>query len=38
MALFDRDNDKFRPDLGSNALSVIAIENDFVEGTYEKLA
>jgi phosphatidylethanolamine/phosphatidyl-N-methylethanolamine N-methyltransferase len=38
MALFDRDNDKFRPELGSNALSVIAIENDFVEGTYEKLA
>jgi phosphatidylethanolamine/phosphatidyl-N-methylethanolamine N-methyltransferase len=38
MALFDRDNDKFRPDVGSHALSVIAIENDFVEGTYEKLA
>src|SRR5919108_5071563 len=38
MALFDRDDDKFRPDLGSQALSVIAIENEFVEGTYEKLA
>jgi len=38
MALFDRSNDEFRPDLGSQALSVIAIENKFVEGTYEKLA
>lgn len=37
MALFDRD-DKFRTDLGSQALSVIAIENDFVEGVYHKLA
>ena len=38
MALFDRENDKYRTDVGSQALSVIAIENDFVEGTYEKLA
>jgi len=38
MALFERENDKYRPDLGSQALSVIAIENDFVEGTYDKLA
>jgi phosphatidylethanolamine/phosphatidyl-N-methylethanolamine N-methyltransferase len=38
MSLFDRSNDEFRPDLGSQALSVIAIENKFVEGTYEKLA
>jgi phosphatidylethanolamine/phosphatidyl-N-methylethanolamine N-methyltransferase len=37
MALFDR-KDEFRTELGSQALSVIAIENDFVEGTYEKLA
>jgi phosphatidylethanolamine/phosphatidyl-N-methylethanolamine N-methyltransferase len=38
MALFERDEDKYRPDLGSQALSVIAIENDFVEGVYQKLA
>jgi len=38
MSLFDRNNDEFRPDLGSQALSVIAIENEFVEGVYEKLA
>ena len=38
MALFDRNNDEFRPDIGSQALSVIAIENDFVEGVYRKLA
>ena len=38
MALFERNNDEFRPDIGSQALSVIAIENDFVEGTYHKLA
>ncbi len=38
MALFERENDKFRPDLSSQALSVIAIENDFVEGVYHKLA
>ena len=31
-------SDKFRPDLGSQALSVIAIENDFVEGVYDKLS
>ena len=36
--LFERNNDKFRPDLGSQALSVIAIENDFVEGVYDKLS
>ena len=30
MALFERENDEFRPDLRSQALSVIAIENDFV--------
>jgi phosphatidylethanolamine/phosphatidyl-N-methylethanolamine N-methyltransferase len=38
MALFERGNGKFRPDLSSQALSVIVIENDFVEGTYDKLA
>jgi phosphatidylethanolamine/phosphatidyl-N-methylethanolamine N-methyltransferase len=38
MALFEREDDKFRPDVGSQALSVIAIENDFVEGVYNKLA
>jgi phosphatidylethanolamine/phosphatidyl-N-methylethanolamine N-methyltransferase len=38
MTLFDRNNDEFRPDLGSQALSVIAIENDFVEGVYHKLS
>lgn len=38
MTLFERDDDKFRPDLGSQALSVIAIENDFVEGVYHKLS
>ena len=38
MALFEREPDKFRPDLSSRALSVIAVENDFVEGVYHKLA
>ncbi|MBI3048738.1 MAG: methyltransferase domain-containing protein [Acidobacteria bacterium] len=38
ISLFERENDKFRTDLGSQALSVIAIENDFVEGVYDKLA
>lgn len=38
MALFERETDKFRPDLSSRALSVIAVENDFVEGVYHKLA
>ena len=38
MPLFDRDNTEFRPDVGSQALSVIAIENDFVEGVYANLA
>ena len=38
MALFERDNDKFQSDLSSQALSVIAVENDFVEGVYENIA
>ena len=38
MALFERESDKFQPDLSSQALSVIAVENDFIEGVYDKLA
>ena len=38
MPLFERENDEFHSDVGSQALSVIAIENDFVEGVYDKLA
>ena len=38
MALFEREDDKFGPDLSSQALSVTAVENDFVEGVYDKLA
>jgi len=38
ISLFDHEHDKFRPDVGSQALSVIAIENDFVEGVYHKLS
>jgi phosphatidylethanolamine/phosphatidyl-N-methylethanolamine N-methyltransferase len=38
MPLFEREDDEFRSDVGSQALSVIAIENDFVEGVYDKLA
>ena len=38
MALFERENDKLRPDLSSQALSAIAVENDFIEGVYDKLA
>jgi phosphatidylethanolamine/phosphatidyl-N-methylethanolamine N-methyltransferase len=38
MALFEREDDKLRPDLSSQALSVIAVENDFFEGVYHKLA
>jgi phosphatidylethanolamine/phosphatidyl-N-methylethanolamine N-methyltransferase len=38
MALFESEDDKFRPDLSSQALSVSAVENDFVEGVYDKLA
>jgi phosphatidylethanolamine/phosphatidyl-N-methylethanolamine N-methyltransferase len=38
ISLFEREDDKFRPDVGSQALSVIAIENDFVEGVYGKLS
>ena len=38
ISLFEREHEKFRPDVGSPALSVIAIENDFVEGVYDKLS
>lgn len=38
ITLFERKDDKFRTELGGQALSVIAIENDFVEGVYDKLA
>src|SRR5688572_10747234 len=38
MALFDRENDNFSSDVATRALSVTAVENDFVERVYEKLA
>ncbi|MGE0591958.1 MAG: class I SAM-dependent methyltransferase [Vicinamibacterales bacterium] len=38
MALFERDRDEFGSDVGTRALSVTAVENDFVERVYEKLA
>ena len=38
MTLFERENDDFGSDVGTRALSVIAVENHFVTGVYEKLA
>jgi len=38
MPLFEREQDEFGSDAGTRALSVIAVENDFVAGVYEKLA
>jgi len=38
MALFEREETDFRSDVASRALSVTVVENDFVEGVYEKLA
>jgi phosphatidylethanolamine/phosphatidyl-N-methylethanolamine N-methyltransferase len=38
MALFDREESEFTSDVATRALSVTAVENDFVEGVYEKLA
>jgi phosphatidylethanolamine/phosphatidyl-N-methylethanolamine N-methyltransferase len=38
MALFERENTDFGADVASRALSVTAVENDFVEGVYEKIA
>lgn len=38
MALFEREDTDFSSDVGTRALSVTVVENDFVEGVYEKLA
>ena len=38
MALFEREETDFGSDVGTRALSVIAVENHFVEHVYEKLA
>jgi phosphatidylethanolamine/phosphatidyl-N-methylethanolamine N-methyltransferase len=38
MALFERENTDFGSDVATRALSVAAVENDFVERVYEKLA
>ena len=38
MALFERENREFGSDVGTRALSVIAVENHFVERVYEKLS
>jgi phosphatidylethanolamine/phosphatidyl-N-methylethanolamine N-methyltransferase len=38
MPLFEREETDFGTDVGTRALSVTAVENDFVEGVYEKLA
>ena len=38
MALFDREDDTFGSDVATRALSVTAVENDFVERVYEKQA
>jgi phosphatidylethanolamine/phosphatidyl-N-methylethanolamine N-methyltransferase len=38
MALFEREDTEFGSDVGTRALSVTAVENDFVERVYEKLA
>jgi phosphatidylethanolamine/phosphatidyl-N-methylethanolamine N-methyltransferase len=38
MALFERENTEFGADVATRALSVTAVEDDFVEGVYEKLA
>ena len=36
--LFDRENEDFASDGATRALAVTAVENDFVNGVYEKLA
>ncbi|PYR79872.1 MAG: SAM-dependent methyltransferase [Acidobacteria bacterium] len=36
--LFDRENEDFASDVATRALSVTAVENDFVNRVYEKLA
>ncbi len=38
MALFEREENDFGSDVGTRALSVTAVENDFVERVYEKLS
>ena len=38
MALFEREDSDFGSDVATRALSVTAVENDFVAGVYEKLA
>jgi phosphatidylethanolamine/phosphatidyl-N-methylethanolamine N-methyltransferase len=38
MPLFEREEDDFGADVATRALSVTAVENDFVEGVYGKLA
>jgi phosphatidylethanolamine/phosphatidyl-N-methylethanolamine N-methyltransferase len=38
MALFEREETDFGTDVATRALSVTAVENDFVAGVYEKLA
>jgi len=38
MPLFEREKDELHSDAASRALSVIAIDHDFVEGVYDKLA
>jgi phosphatidylethanolamine/phosphatidyl-N-methylethanolamine N-methyltransferase len=38
MALFEREETGFGSDVATRALSVTAVEDDFVEGVYEKIA
>jgi phosphatidylethanolamine/phosphatidyl-N-methylethanolamine N-methyltransferase len=38
MALFEREESEYGSDVATRALSVTAVENDFVERVYEKLA
>ena len=38
MALFEREETDFGADVGTRALSVTAVENDFVERVYDKIA
>ena len=38
MALFERENTDFGTDVATRALSVTAVENDFVERVYDKIA
>src|SRR3990170_312008 len=38
MALFEREETEFGADVATRALSVTAVENDFVERVYEKLS